>query len=54
MTPQRGPTGATARDETNLERLAAEVVGVVDDTMRPEFVGLWLKPVEYTKSEEAA
>jgi hypothetical protein len=36
--------GATARDETNLERLTAEIVGVVDETMQPEHVSLWLKP----------
>jgi hypothetical protein len=33
----------TARDETDLERLTAEIVSVVDDTMQPEFVGLWLR-----------
>jgi len=35
--------GATARDETDLERLTGEMLRVVDETMRPEFVGLWLK-----------
>jgi uncharacterized membrane protein len=34
---------ATARDETDLERLTAEMLRVVDETMQPEFVGLWLK-----------
>ena len=35
--------GATARDETDLEQLTAEMLHVVDETMQPEFVGLWLK-----------
>jgi hypothetical protein len=33
----------TARDETDLERLTAEMLRVVDETMQPEFVGLWLR-----------
>jgi hypothetical protein len=35
--------GATARDETELERLTAEMLRVVDETIQPEFVGLWLR-----------
>ena len=35
--------GATARDETDLEQLTAEMLHVVDKTMQPEFVGLWLR-----------
>jgi hypothetical protein len=35
--------GVTARDETDLERLTGELVRVVDETMQPEFVGLWLR-----------
>jgi hypothetical protein len=38
--------GATVRDETDLERLTAELLRVVDETMQPEFMGLWLKPVD--------
>jgi len=34
---------ATARDETDLEKLTARLVGVVDDTMQPESVSVWLK-----------
>jgi hypothetical protein len=33
----------TARDETDLERLTVEMLKVVDETMQPEFVGLWLR-----------
>jgi hypothetical protein len=34
---------ARLRDETDLERLTAEMLRVVDETMQPEFVGLWLR-----------
>jgi hypothetical protein len=35
--------GATVRDETDLEQLTVELLRVVDETMQPEFVGLWLR-----------
>ena len=35
--------GATMCDETDLERLTADLLQVVDETMQPEFVGLWLR-----------
>jgi hypothetical protein len=35
--------GATARDETNLDALTGGLLRVVDETMQPEFVGLWLR-----------
>jgi hypothetical protein len=34
----------TARDEVELDELTAELVRVVEETMRPQGVGLWLKP----------
>ncbi len=34
---------ATCRDETDLEKLTARLVEVVEETMQPESVGLWLK-----------
>src|SRR5262245_59363326 len=41
--------GATARDETGLERLTAELLRVVDETMQPESVGLWLREADSAK-----
>jgi|CXWL01.1.fsa_nt_gi hypothetical protein len=35
---------ATCRDETDLDKLTARLVEVVDETMQPESVSLWLKP----------
>ena len=35
---------ATCRDETDLDKLTARLVEVVDETMQPESVQLWLKP----------
>ncbi len=35
---------ATARDETDLEKLTGRLVEVVEETMQPESVTLWLKP----------
>jgi hypothetical protein len=34
---------ATARDETNLDKLTARLVQVVNETMQPESVQLWLR-----------
>ena len=41
---------ATARSEADLETLSAELVRVVQETMQPEQISLWLKPA--TKSRE--
>ena len=35
---------ATARDETDLDTLTAELVRVIQETMEPEHVSVWLKP----------
>ena len=35
--------GATARDEVELDKLTARLVEVVDETMQPESVSLWLR-----------
>jgi len=41
---RRVSAAATARDETDLDRLTARLVEVVQETMQPEHVSLWLKP----------
>lgn len=35
---------ATARDETDLEKLTAELLRVIQEAMEPESVSIWLKP----------
>ncbi len=37
-------SAATARDETDLDALTAELLRVIQETMEPEHVTLWLKP----------
>jgi hypothetical protein len=44
---------ATARDETDLERLTDAMLRVADDTMQPEFVGLWLRDSQARSTIEA-
>ena len=37
---------ASARSETDLESLTTQVVGIVNKTMQPEQVRLWMQPIE--------
>jgi hypothetical protein len=37
--------GGTCRDETDLDKLTARLVEVVNETMQPAQVSLWLKPM---------
>jgi hypothetical protein len=36
--------GRSLRDETDLARLSSRLVQVVEETMQPQGVSLWLKP----------
>ncbi len=49
-----GAFGATARDETNLDALTGELLRALDETMQPEFVGLWLRDPQVRSKTEAA
>jgi hypothetical protein len=40
----------TARDETDLEKLTAELLRVIQETMEPEHVSIWLKPTAEHRS----
>src|SRR6266540_3214971 len=44
----------TARDESDLSVLTAEMVRVVGETMQPEFVGLWLHDPQARSETDAA
>jgi hypothetical protein len=41
---------ATVRDETDLDALTAELVRVIQETMQPEFVSVWLRDQEGSQS----
>ena len=47
-----GPSRPARRDETDLDTLGRDLIGVVGDALQPEHVSMWLRPDTASRSQQ--